>query len=63
MRAALDAALSSPTGKGVIADADGRFVGTVLAQDVLAQIQRQQPDASQPEADPVTASPVGEGVG
>lgn len=63
LRAALDAALSSPTGKGVIADADGRFVGTVLAQDVLAQIQRQQPDASQPEADPVTASPVGEGVG
>ncbi len=50
LRAALDAALSSPTGKGVIADADGRFVGTVRAQDVLAQIERQQP-------------PVEEGVG
>jgi len=37
-RAVLDAALSSPTGRGVIVDDDGRFVGTVTAADVVAAI-------------------------
>ncbi|WP_134772108.1 ABC transporter ATP-binding protein [Ornithinimicrobium flavum] len=36
-RALLDAALSSPSGRGVVV-ADGRVVGTVTAQDVLAAL-------------------------
>jgi osmoprotectant transport system ATP-binding protein len=39
LRAALDAALSSPSGRGVVVDADGRFAGTVTAADVLAKIE------------------------
>src|SRR5262245_62765912 len=34
----LDAALSSPTGRGVIADDEGRLVGAVRASSVLALI-------------------------
>lgn len=41
LRAALDAALSSPSRRGVLVDADGRLVGTVRAQDVLAAIERE----------------------
>jgi len=39
LRAALDAALSSPSGRGVIVREDGRFAGTVLASQVLARIE------------------------
>jgi osmoprotectant transport system ATP-binding protein len=35
-RAALDAALSSPTGRGVITDAEGRVAGTVTAAEVVS---------------------------
>ena len=42
LRALLDAALSSPSGRGVVADPDGRFIGTVLATDVVAAIQRER---------------------
>ncbi|MGC3994184.1 MAG: ABC transporter ATP-binding protein [Propionicimonas sp.] len=41
LRAALDAALSSPSRRGVLVDDDGRLVGTVRAQDVLAEIERE----------------------
>jgi osmoprotectant transport system ATP-binding protein len=37
-REALDAALSSPSGRGVVVHQDGRLAGTVTAADVLAQI-------------------------
>jgi osmoprotectant transport system ATP-binding protein len=40
LRAALDAALSAPSGRGVITDDAGRLVGTVTAKDVLAEIGR-----------------------
>lgn len=40
LRTALDAALSSPSRRGVIADADGRLAGTVRAHEVLAEIER-----------------------
>ena len=40
LRSALDAALSAPSRRGVLVDADGRFAGTVRAQDVLAAIER-----------------------
>ncbi|TAK69060.1 MAG: ATP-binding cassette domain-containing protein [Actinomycetota bacterium] len=42
MRAALDAALSSPAGRGVIADPTGRFAGVVRPAAVLAAL----PDAT-----------------
>jgi osmoprotectant transport system ATP-binding protein len=37
MRTALDSALSSPSGRGVVVDSDGRLVGTVTATEVLEQ--------------------------
>ena len=40
LRTALDAALSSPSGRGVAIDADGRVTGTVEARDVLNAIER-----------------------
>jgi osmoprotectant transport system ATP-binding protein len=39
LREALDAALSSPSGRGVVVDASGRFAGTVTASDVLRRIE------------------------
>jgi osmoprotectant transport system ATP-binding protein len=39
LRRALDAALSSPSGLGVAVDADGRFVGVIKADEVLALIE------------------------
>jgi osmoprotectant transport system ATP-binding protein len=38
LRSALDAALSSPSGQGVAVDGDGRLVGSVAADDVLAAL-------------------------
>ena len=38
LRSALDAALSSPSGLGVVVDADGRVVGAVRAAQVLERI-------------------------
>ena len=40
LRAALDAALSSPSGRGVVVHEDGTFAGTVSASHVLARIER-----------------------
>ncbi len=39
LREALDAALSSPSGRGVIVDDEGRFAGTVSPSEVLARIE------------------------
>jgi osmoprotectant transport system ATP-binding protein len=39
LREVLDAALSSPSGRGVVVDSDGRFLGTVTASEVLARIE------------------------
>ncbi|MFL6098841.1 MAG: ABC transporter ATP-binding protein [Actinomycetales bacterium] len=39
LRAALDAALSSPSGRGVLADEDGRLLGTITAREVLDRIE------------------------
>ena len=41
LREALDAALSSPSGHGVVVDGDGRLRGTITADRVLAQIESQ----------------------
>jgi osmoprotectant transport system ATP-binding protein len=42
LRLALDAALSSPSGLGVAVDADGRLIGGVQADDVLAALRQQR---------------------
>ena len=39
LRALLDAALSSPSGRGVVADDDGRLVGTITAAEVVPAIE------------------------
>jgi osmoprotectant transport system ATP-binding protein len=39
-RAVLDAALSSPSGRGVIVDDEGAFLGTVDPQRLLAGLGR-----------------------
>lgn len=38
VRALLDAALSSPSGRGVVVDADGRLLGTVTAAQVVQSV-------------------------
>jgi osmoprotectant transport system ATP-binding protein len=40
LRRALDAALSSPSGRGVAVDADGAVVGTITAAEVLTAIEQ-----------------------
>lgn len=47
LRAALDAALSSPSRRGVVVDDSGELVGTVLAHEVLTAIE----DTGRPERD------------
>lgn len=42
LRLALDAALSSPSGLGVAVDGDGRLLGGILADDVLAALKQQR---------------------
>ena len=41
-REVLDAALSSPTGRGVIVDGEGRFLGTVRASDLVALLEAER---------------------
>ena len=68
LRAALDAALSSPSRRGVIVDDAGELVGTVRAHEVLAAIEHtDRPERREPEtqqyrdagrrADPERAAP------
>jgi osmoprotectant transport system ATP-binding protein len=63
LRGALDAALSSPSRRGVVVDASGALCGTVLAHEVLTAIEHtDRPERD--ESDPVHggAAPVeGEG--
>jgi osmoprotectant transport system ATP-binding protein len=40
LRAALDACLSSPSGRGVVVDSDGRLLGSVSAREVLDLIEK-----------------------
>ncbi len=39
LRSALDACLSSPSGRGVVVDDDGRLIGSITAGEVLAMIE------------------------
>jgi osmoprotectant transport system ATP-binding protein len=50
LRNTLDAALSSPSRRGVVVDASGAVAGTVRAQEVLAAIEEiDRPAARVPE--------------
>jgi osmoprotectant transport system ATP-binding protein len=52
LRNALDAALSSPSRRGVVVDATGALVGTVRAHEVLAAIEEvDRPEAVVPDDD------------
>jgi osmoprotectant transport system ATP-binding protein len=44
LRAALDAALSSPSGRGVVVHEDGSYAGTVTASQVLSRIENRAAD-------------------
>ncbi|MQA14099.1 MAG: ATP-binding cassette domain-containing protein [Pseudonocardiaceae bacterium] len=46
MRGALDAALSSPSGLGVVVDDGGAVVGAVVAEEVLAALRERRPGAA-----------------
>lgn len=46
LRAALDAALSSPSGRGVVVDDEGRVVGTATPSDVIAAIEAQRAESA-----------------
>jgi osmoprotectant transport system ATP-binding protein len=41
LRAALDAALSSPSGRGVLVDENGVLIGTITAGEVIERIEKQ----------------------
>ncbi|MCH8626524.1 ATP-binding cassette domain-containing protein [Arsenicicoccus piscis] len=56
LRAALDAALSSPARRGVLVDDAGRLVGTVQARDVLTEIER-GPQVSAPAEERIEDTP------
>jgi osmoprotectant transport system ATP-binding protein len=47
LREVLDAALSSPSGRGVVVHDDGSFAGTVTASEVLARIEARAADERQ----------------
>jgi osmoprotectant transport system ATP-binding protein len=51
LREALDAALSSPSGRGVIVHEDGTFAGTVSASQVLARIEERAADVRRDAVD------------
>ncbi|WP_018157828.1 ABC transporter ATP-binding protein [Demetria terragena] len=58
LRAMLDAALSSPSRRGVVVDQDGALLGTVRAHEVLAEIE----NTDRPEVDPDDIAPTGDAV-
>jgi osmoprotectant transport system ATP-binding protein len=51
LREALDAALSSPSGRGVVVDEEGRFAGTLTASEVLGRIEARAKSLRQPVAE------------
>ena len=56
LRAALDAALSSPSGRGVVVDEAGRLIGSVTAAQVVERIDTESA-AARASAAPSTAAP------
>ncbi|WP_446666774.1 ABC transporter ATP-binding protein [Flexivirga sp. B27] len=61
LRAALDAALSSPSRRGVIVDADGQLLGTVRAHQVLSAIEEvDRPEVHEEDIAPASQTVSGE---
>jgi osmoprotectant transport system ATP-binding protein len=59
LRTALDAALSSPSGRGVAVDGESKVIGTVAARDVLAAIEKSRGAGGEPPSPQVSpAEPV-----
>lgn len=58
LRGILDAALSSPSGRGVVVDADGRLVGTIRASAVVPVIEARQSAIAEGEDVADAGSPV-----
>ncbi|MDP9885720.1 osmoprotectant transport system ATP-binding protein [Sinomonas atrocyanea] len=50
LRSALDAALSSPSGRGVVVDDTGRLLGTVGAAEVIAHADRRRTESQRARA-------------
>jgi osmoprotectant transport system ATP-binding protein len=48
LRGALDAALSSPANRGVVVDADGKYVGVITARQVLDAIENHPQSVGRP---------------
>ncbi|AKU18320.1 ABC transporter ATP-binding protein [Luteipulveratus mongoliensis] len=59
LRASLDAALSSPSRRGVLVDEDGQLLGTVRAHEVLQAIEQ----IDRPEVDPHDIAPTSAAAG
>jgi len=64
LRNALDAALSSPSRRGVIVDDQGALLGTVRAYEVLAEIEeRARPELDEADLERAGLRPVEETPG
>ncbi|WP_035839513.1 ABC transporter ATP-binding protein [Kitasatospora azatica] len=59
LREALDAALSAPSGRGVVVDDSGRLLGTVTASEVLARIEQQRTAVREQRAHDAAGTGVG----
>jgi osmoprotectant transport system ATP-binding protein len=51
LREALDAALSSPSGRGVVVHPDGGLAGTITASEVLVRIEQQRAEAERADVE------------
>ena len=56
LRAALDASLSSPSGRGVVIDDEGRLAGTVTAEEVLRALAHERANAANAAASAIAAA-------
>ena len=56
LRAALDASLSSPSGRGVVIDDEGRLAGTVTAEEVLRALAHERANAAKAAASAIAAA-------
>jgi len=64
LRNALDAALSSPSRRGVIVDDEGALLGTVRAYEVLAEIEeRARPELDEADLERAGLQPIEETPG
>lgn len=63
LRQALDAALSAPSGRGVIVGPDGVFVGTVRARDLIEPIEASAARERAASSADASGDEAGEGAG